>query len=122
MELPEPWYLVITPPCAVGTREIFTAPELPRTNAPITRAQFESGLGRNDCLTTVRARYPLVGEALDWLSAHAAARLSGTGASVFAAFPDETTAHKAASQAPKDWRCFVARGCNRSPLHARVPL
>ena len=116
LDLPEPWYLILTPPCAVSTREIFSAPELPRAHPPITRTQFEAGLVRNDCQTTVRARYPMVGEALDWLSGHGHARLSGTGASVFAAFPSESAAREVACHVPMGWRSIVGRGQNRSPL------
>ena len=122
LELPEPWYLVVTPPCSVSTREIFRSAELPRANPPITRAQFQSGLGRNDCLDAVRRHYPPVGQALDWLSAHGRARLSGTGASVFADFPDEAKARKLASLVPEAWRWIVARGRNQSSLHAGIQL
>jgi 4-diphosphocytidyl-2-C-methyl-D-erythritol kinase len=117
---PEPWYLVLTPPCAVSTREIFQAPELPRSTKPITPADFAAGKARNDCLETVRARYPLVGEALDWLSRFGAARLSGTGASVFAAFSQKTEALKIQALAPGAWRSFVARGHHRSPLRTAL--
>lgn len=117
---PESWYLVLTPPCAVSTREIFQAPELPRKTKPITPADFASGKSRNDCLETVRARYPLVGEALDWLSRFGAARLSGTGASVFAAFSQKTEALKVQAQAPGAWRSFVARGHHRSSLRTAL--
>lgn len=117
---PEPWYLVLTPPCAVSTREIFQAPELPRSAKPITPADFAAGRARNDCLETVRARYPLVGEALDWLSGFGAARLSGTGASVFAAFSQKNEALKIQALAPAAWRSFVARGHHRSPLRTAL--
>ena len=63
------------------------------------------------------ARYPQVGEALAWLRQHApAARMSGTGASVFAAFADRAAASAVAERAPAAWNQIVARGCNRSPL------
>jgi 4-diphosphocytidyl-2-C-methyl-D-erythritol kinase len=120
VELPEPWYLVLDPGCRIATREIFQAPELTRNSAPITIAGFRAGQGRNDFEPTVRARYPEVSQALDWLSAHAAARLTGSGACVYAAFAGDAEARKVAEALPDRWRGFVAKGCNRSPLMARL--
>ncbi len=114
---PELWYLVLVPPVAVATAEIFSAPELTRNSPPITIADFLSGGGRNDCETVVRARYPTVGQALDWLGEFAPARMTGTGACVFAAFPDRAAAVRVLNQSPAEWNGFVARGCNRSPLY-----
>ncbi len=120
LELPEPWFLVVDPGCRIATREIFQAPELTRNSAPITIAGFRAGQGRNDFEPTVRARYPEVSQALDWLAAHAEARLTGSGACVYGVFADEAGARKVAEALPERWRGFVARGCNRSPLMARL--
>jgi len=120
LDLPEPWYLVVEPPCRVSTREIFQAPELTRNSAPITIAGFRAGQGRNDFEPVVRTRYPVVSQALDWLGAHAEARLTGSGSCVFAAFADEVDARRLGAALPPGWRGFVAKGCNRSPLHARL--
>jgi 4-diphosphocytidyl-2-C-methyl-D-erythritol kinase len=120
VDLPEPWYVVLQPDCRVATREIFQAPELTRNSAPIKIARFRSGECRNDFEPVVRSRYPQVSEALDWLGARAEARLTGSGACVFAAFADEAAARRVYAALPQGWRGFVARGCNRSPLLARV--
>lgn len=122
LELPEPWYLVVQPACRVATREIFQAPELTRNSAPITIARFRSGESRNDFEPVVRSRYPQVSEALDWLGEHAEARLTGSGACVFAAFADEAAARRVHAQLPKGWQGFVAKGCNRSPLLERLEM
>lgn len=122
LELPEPWYLVVEPPCRVITREIFQAPELTRNSAPITIVGFRAGQGRNDFEPVVRTRYPVVSQALDWLGAHAEARLTGSGSCLFAAFADETEARRCEAALPREWRGFVAKGCNRSPLHARLAM
>lgn len=113
---PEAWYLVLAPPVTVSTAEIFSAPELTRHTPPITIADFLSGAGGNDCEPVVRARYPVVGQYLDWLSRYGRARLTGTGACVFAAFPARAAAEQVLAQRPEGWQGFVARGCNRSPL------
>lgn len=120
VELPEPWYLVLDPGVRVSTREVFQAPELTRNSAPIKIARFRSGETRNDFEPVVRSRYPQVSEALDWLGAHARARLTGSGACLFAAFEREEDARRVLATLPSKWRGFVARGCNRSPLMARL--
>jgi len=120
VELPEPWYLVLVPPVTVSTAEIFRAPELTRECAPITIRDFLSGQAANVCEPVVRARYPLVDAALKWLEGYAPARMTGTGGCVFAAFPDQTWARAALADLPDGMAGFVARGCNRSPLLARL--
>lgn len=117
---PEPWYVVIHPLCHVSTAEIFKLPELTRNTSPIKIRDFFAGSGRNDCESAVRARYPAVGAALDWLAKFSTARMTGTGACVFAAFPTEARAREIAMLTPPEWRGFVAEGLNRSPLRAQL--
>ncbi|MEK6749610.1 MAG: 4-(cytidine 5'-diphospho)-2-C-methyl-D-erythritol kinase [Pseudomonadota bacterium] len=116
VELPEPWYVVIAPAVSVSTAEIFNAPELTRTLAPIKIRHFLEGQTRNVCEPVVRRRYPQVDDALKWLENHGDARMTGTGACVYAAFPDEARARGVAACAPVDWRVVVAQGQNISPL------
>jgi len=116
--LPERWYVILRPGVSVSTREVFQSPELTRNSPLITiRAFFESG-GRNDCEPVVRARWPEVAEALEWLGQFASARLTGTGSCIFAAVGSPEEAERIAARAPDQWRSFVARGLNVSPLHA----
>ena len=116
--LPERWYVILRPGVSVSTREVFQSPELTRKSPLITiRAFFESG-GRNDCEPVVRARWPEVAEALEWLGQFASARLTGTGSCIFAAVGSPEEAERIAARAPDKWRSFVARGLNVSPLHA----
>ena len=117
VELPEPWFLVVTPPVSVSTREIFDAPELKRDTPRITSRQFRAGsVTRNDCEPVTRARYPLVDEAVERLRRFAPARMTGTGSSVFAAFASRPEALMARSAMPAGWSSFIARGLNESPL------
>jgi 4-diphosphocytidyl-2-C-methyl-D-erythritol kinase len=125
VELPEPWFLVLTPACQVSTREIFNAPDLKRNRlkaqvADIKMPQFLSRVATNDCLPVVRARYPQVAEAFDFLGEYARARLTGTGASVFADFATRVEARRVLDLATPRWQGFVARGLNRSPLLGRM--
>lgn len=124
IEVPEWHYFVIQPPVAVSTAEIFQASELTRDTPLTTIRAFRAGGGRNDCEATVRARYPAVAQALDWLGQHGVARLTGTGACVFAGWPERAQAERVAAQFAaselRNWRGFIAPGRNRSPLLERL--
>ncbi|HJS21634.1 MAG TPA: 4-(cytidine 5'-diphospho)-2-C-methyl-D-erythritol kinase [Steroidobacteraceae bacterium] len=119
-ELPEMAYIVIYPGVGVSTREVFQAPELTRNSDPITiRAFLESEVG-NDCEPVVRALYPQVAAALDWLSGYAPAQLTGTGSCVFAPVHDFKRAERLVSEVPFGWQGFLVQGRNRSPLLERL--
>ncbi|SCZ57910.1 4-(cytidine 5'-diphospho)-2-C-methyl-D-erythritol kinase [Thiohalomonas denitrificans] len=122
VELPEPWFVVIVPPASVSTAELFGAPELTRDCAPITIADFLSGAGSNVFEPVVRSRYSAVAEALDWLTNHGPARLTGSGGCIFAPFSDQQQAREVLAVLPEGWRGFVAQGRNRSPLLAHLAL
>jgi 4-diphosphocytidyl-2-C-methyl-D-erythritol kinase len=116
VDLPPAWYVVIAPQVAVSTREIFAAPELTRDTKPVRITVFFAGLGTNDLEPVVRARFPEVARALDWLARHGEARMSGSGSSVFAAFEREDEARAVAAKVPGEWRAWAVRGLDRHPL------
>lgn len=117
VELPEPWYAVLVPPVHVATASVFGAPGLRRDSPPIRFEDYLREGGRNDCQPVTVAGFPEVGTALDWLTERGlTARMSGTGAAVFAACADQTEARRTVAAAPGRWRAFTARGRNRSPL------
>lgn len=120
VKLPEPWYLVLLPDCRVPTGAVFAAPELTRNSSPITIRDFLQGSQGNDCLAVVRDHYPEVATALDWLGRFSTARLTGTGACVFAVFDTEDQARAPLAALPERWGAWVARGCNLSPLHSAL--
>jgi 4-diphosphocytidyl-2-C-methyl-D-erythritol kinase len=124
---PPRWFLILHPKVSVSTAEIFQAPELTRNSSVITIRAAAAGPTRNDCEPVVRARYPEVAAALDWLDerleAHhgrQGARLTGTGACIFAGFERQQDALQIAQQVPQRWSSFVARGLDRSPLHDQL--
>jgi 4-diphosphocytidyl-2-C-methyl-D-erythritol kinase len=121
-DLPQSWYLVLTPRVSVSTAAVFAEPALTRNSPRITMQDFARGDARNDCLPVVRARYAEVAWALDWLSAWGEARLTGTGGCVFAAFAERDAALAALNEAPDGLAGFVARGLNRSPLLDRLRI
>lgn len=120
IDLPEPWYLVLAPPCHVSTAEVFSDPELTRDSPRITIPDFLAGRVENDCTEVVSRRYPAVAEAMEWLGQYAKPRLTGTGACIFAAFEDEASARRVLQQVPQGYQGLLARGMNRSPLLSMV--
>jgi 4-diphosphocytidyl-2-C-methyl-D-erythritol kinase len=123
VDFPEPVYVLIRPDTTVSTAEVFKTPELTR-DSPVLKIAglLTSGGGRNDFEPVVRKRFAGVAAALDWLGGHAPARLTGTGACVFAAMPDEASARAVIEQVPREWQGWVTRGLNRSPLRDRLQI
>ena len=120
VDLPPRWFVVVHPGCHVSTRAVFTHPELTRHTPAITIAAFFAGPSRNDCESLVRQLAEPVDKALIWLQNFGEARLTGTGACVFAAFENESEARNVVAEVPPEWSAFAACGVNRSP--ARVLL
>ncbi|MDG4551644.1 MAG: 4-(cytidine 5'-diphospho)-2-C-methyl-D-erythritol kinase [Candidatus Contendobacter sp.] len=116
VDLAEPWFVVLVPARQVATGAVFADPDLTRNSSPITIADFAAGAGGNDCEAVVYRCYPEVAAAARWLAQFGQARLTGTGACVFAAFPNAPAAERVLERLPAGWTGFVARGCNRSPL------
>ena len=120
VELPSRWYLILAPQCHVSTGEIFSHRELTRNTSPIKIAAFFEGHSQNDCQELVRKLHPEVDNALIWLENFGDARMTGTGACVFARFDNEADARSAEGQLPEHWRGFVARGIDESPVLAAL--
>ena len=116
----EHWCLVVHPGCTVPTAAVFKDPDLTRDTPAMTIATLPPALTHNDCEPVTRRLFPAVGAALDWLGGHAPARMSGSGACIFASFPTRDAALDVGRQVPAGWSWFVARRCNRSPLLARL--
>ncbi len=127
LTLPPRWFLILHPNVSVSTAGIFQAPELTRNSSPLTIRAAALSETRNVCEPVVRTRYPEVAAALDWLDerllsleGRGGARLTGTGACIFASFEREQDARRIARQVPDRWNRFVAQGLDRSPLHDRL--
>jgi 4-diphosphocytidyl-2-C-methyl-D-erythritol kinase len=74
----------------------------------------------NDCEPIVRMLYPAVDQALNWLNQYANARLTGTGACVFASFLDLDSAESVMKQMPSDYQGFIAQGMDHSLTHEQL--
>jgi len=118
VDLGPAWYLVLTPQVSVSTKEIFSDAALTRNTKPLTMAPFLSGQGRNDLEPIVLRRYPEIAEHLAWLRKHSPqARMTGSGACVFAEFSRQDEAVALHGQLPPAMRGFVAQGLELHPLH-----
>jgi len=112
------WYLVLVPQVSVSTKEIFSDGALTRDTKPLKIPPFLSGQGRNDLEPVAVRRYPEIAQYLAWLRKRSPqARMTGSGACVFAEFPRERDAAALRSELPAAMRGFVARGLARHPLH-----
>jgi 4-diphosphocytidyl-2-C-methyl-D-erythritol kinase len=117
LELPAAWYLVLTPQVSVSTKETFQN-ALTRRTKRLTIPPFLSGQGTNDLEPAIVERYPDVAAQLAWLRLHRPqARMTGSGACVFAEFETEAQARAIQSQMPGGMSGFVAQGLSRHPLY-----
>lgn len=114
--LPPAHYLVLEPPVSVPTAAIFTAPDLPRQTPPLDVAAWRPGMGGNDLQAVACRLYPPIAEHLRWLAAYGEARMTGSGACVFAAFADAAAGQRALAALPKTMRGWLARGLSEHPL------
>ena len=119
IDIPEQWVVILKPDCHVNTKEIFSAKDLTRNSKSIKMLDFIAGDRQNDCLETVCRLYPKVGEALQQLAVYAEARLTGTGACVFAQFESHEKAAEAYQNLKGKWTAYLTKGINRSPLFAK---
>jgi len=120
--LAEPWYVVLVPRVSVATAKIFSDSTLRRDAPAITIRDFLAGAVVTNMLQPVVTRhYAEVREALDWLAGHSDnARMTGSGACVFAACAGEQQGHDILATLPDGWQGFVAKGCNVSPLYTAL--
>lgn len=115
---PEPAsYVVLTPAVHVSTPAIFAHPALTRNTPSVKISALSQGFGHNDLEPVACALYPQVAEALTWLKTRGEARMTGSGACVFAAFPERTQAERVFAERPGHLQGFVADGVDLHPLH-----
>lgn len=120
INIPEQWVVVVKPDCHVNTKEIFLAKDLTRDSKSIRIADFIAGQHQNDCLAVVRENYQSVKDALVDLSRFSEARLTGTGACVFAQFESEEAASTSYLSLREKWQAYLVRGLNESPLFSQL--
>ena len=133
LNLPKSTYVVIFPQIFVSTGQVFGHSQLRRDCTTITIRDFSEVLSdsgfeaafqtvENVCEPVVRKMVPEVDAALKDLGQYAPARLTGTGACVFARFDSEAAARLAWQGLKDKWTTFVAQGVNRSSLYDILEL
>lgn len=114
------WYVILSPEVSVPTAEIFSAKDLTRDTPPIKIADFTTSTTRNDLQDIACRRYPEVGEAIDWLAQFAPARMTGSGACVFAQVDSEAEAQHITEHCPAHWKAWKAASLAQHPLRCLI--
>ncbi len=127
VELPTRWFLVVTPRVHVPTAEIFSDKSLTRNSKPITITDFlaqqsskgwPDSFGQNDMQAVVTKKYAEVAKVVEALYDLTPARMTGSGASVFAAFSSRDEAEAAQAELPAGWNSVVTGSLGTHPLFA----
>lgn len=128
VELPARWFLVVTPRVHVPTAAIFSEKSLTRDSKPITITDFlaqrgidagwPDSFGRNDMQPVVTSKYAEVAKVVEWFYNLTRARMTGSGASVFATFKSKADAEAAQAKLPAGWNSAVAESMSEHPLFA----
>lgn len=126
VQLPPRHFLVVTPRVQVPTAAIFSEKTLTRDSKHLIITDFPAefscntewpeSFGRNDMQQVVVGKYAEVARVLRWFENIAPARMSGSGASVFAAFRSKAEAEAAQAKLPGEWNSAVAAGLDQHPL------
>lgn len=120
LSVPPAWYVMVAPSVFVPTSEIFSDPLLTRDSEILIMQAFATHTTRNDMQATACRKFPEVAEALSWLSQYGAARMSGSGACIFAPFDSKEVAEQVLAKAPQGLKVWVAEGLDRHPLQSWV--
>ncbi len=125
----ESWYLVVKPEVHISTAKIFSDKELTRDCPAIRICDLQIGTANeaqvfdelgNVFEPIIARQYPEIAEVIQQLRKTSLARLTGTGACVFAAYEAQQHAQQAMAKLPDDCSAFIARGLNRSPLQTML--
>ena len=131
VELPKRFFLVVSPAVHVPTAAIFSEKGLTRDSKVLTITDFlaqhssdadwPDSFGRNDMQAVVVEKYAEVAQVLEWFSNLSPARMTGSGASVFAAFRSKAEAEMAQAKLPASWKSTVTESLDsHPPLRFRV--
>ena len=120
IELPEQYYVVLTPTVHVSTAQVFANSTLTKDTKPLKIADFSNGVNsnqfRNDLEKVVCKEFPAVASTIKWLNQFGQARMSGSGASVFVAVDSQSEAKEILAQKPANTSGIVAKSLKKHPL------
>ncbi|WJF89956.1 4-(cytidine 5'-diphospho)-2-C-methyl-D-erythritol kinase [Paraburkholderia bonniea] len=131
VQLPPRYFLVVTPKVHVPTAAIFSEKSLTRDTKPIRITDFlgqqsfssawPDQFGHNDMQRVVAEKYAEVAQGLQWfdqVAPAAPARMTGSGASIFATYRSFDEAKLVQSRLPADWQSTVTASLDTHPLFA----
>ena len=127
IDLPEQYYIVLTPQVHVSTAQVFANSTLTKDTKPLKIADFSrdanSSVFKNDLEAIVCKEFPAVATTLQWLNQFGQARMSGSGASVFVAldskkYVSKQSADELLANKPANTTGFVAKGIIKHPHYA----
>lgn len=131
--LPRARFVVVKPGSGLATRDIFSHPDLSRSEKPATIAGFAAdyfGFGRNSLQAVAETLNPEVMQALAWLQYRGLqGRMTGSGSAVFAHWPEPNVAAKAEAgtvsghwhPVPAGWQVRVCGNLDVHPLAGWAP-
>ena len=121
VEIPESWYLVITPDChCVDRRNIFTSSiDKELFTHQNTRPLRRSSTGMTAKLLLKSSIHRLK-KSWSGSETYQQPLMTGTGASVFCRWATEAQAKEVLSRVPQHWNAFIAQGVNHSPVHQKL--
>lgn len=114
--LPKKRYVILKPDCFISTQALFSQKTLTRDTKHTKFAAYQedaSAFG-NNFEPLARQLYPAVEQAFQYLNQYGKARLTGTGACVFAEIADIDIAKTVVAQAP--CQAFIANSLDYSPV------
>ena len=128
VDLPKRFFLVVSPAVHVPTAAIFSEKGLTRDSKVLTITDFlaqhssdadwPDSFGRNDMQAVVVEKYAEVAKVIECFSSLSPARMTGSGASVFAAFRSKAEAEMAQAKLPASWKSTVTESLDSHPLFA----
>lgn len=121
IDLDQKQFIVLKPDCFISTQQLFSQKTLTRDTKPSKFCAYQikpSDFG-NNFEPVARSLYPEVDEAMQYLDQFGVAKLTGTGACVFAEVTDEMNVDDILKHAP--CKAYLVHSLKESPLrHFKV--
>ena len=116
IDLDQKQYIVLKPDCFISTQLLFSQKTLTRNTKPSTFCAYQlkpSSFG-NNFEPLARSLYPEVDEAMQYLDQFGVAKLTGTGACVFAEVTSDMNIDDVLANAP--CKAYLVNSLNESPI------
>lgn len=115
-EVPQAWYVVLTPKVHVSTAAIFSEKNLTRNSPPSIMRSLETTDRCNALQDVVLSRFPEVRQCFDALAQFGKPMMTGSGACVFLECTSQDQAESVFAKLDARYSGFVAQGLDDHPL------